>query len=62
MGQQAQHLSPAHKKATNITLKYKREYRKSPGKLIKVKEALDDVGKGISITRAARHYHLSKVS
>ncbi|KAH3886047.1 hypothetical protein DPMN_010048 [Dreissena polymorpha] len=57
---QAQHLSPAQKNATKISLKYKRGYRKSPGKLIRVKEALADVGRGIPITRAARNHDLSE--
>jgi hypothetical protein len=42
------------------TWTYRRGYRESPGKLIRVKEAIEDVGRGIPLTRADRNHDLSE--
>lgn len=52
--------SPVQTKATKITLKYKRGFRKSPGKIERVKLAIRDVLNGMSVRKAAKKTNLTE--
>ncbi|WAR27972.1 hypothetical protein MAR_013676, partial [Mya arenaria] len=54
------HNSPAQSKAKKLVQKYKKGYRKSPGKIERIKEALKQVSTGVSVRKAAKNFGLSE--
>ena len=54
------HMSPTQKRALKVTLKYKRGVRKSPGKLERIKQALNEVSNGSSVRKTSQKFGFSE--